>query len=174
MARRDFRRGAAAIARSRETTWFQFLPVTTTLANSTSAAIVFTLNAAALALRPFTIVRSRFELALSSDQAAAIESQACGVGIAVVSDQAVSVGASAVPLPIDDMGSNLWLLHTIMYGDESALTDRTRPATFRSIDSKAMRKVEVGQDVIVSIQNSVVGTDGSAVVVGGRMLIKNN
>ena len=173
MARREFRRGAAAIRSRRETTWFNFTPVDTTLANATSSALVFSLNAAALALRPFTIVRTRLEVALRSDQAAVIEVQRSGVGIAVVSDQAVGVGITAVPLPIDDLGSNLWLLHKLVYADESNLTDRTRPETVVAIDSKAARKVEVGQDIILVVQNSATSTSGSIITVGGRMLIKN-
>ena len=111
MAHRAFRRGAAAISHRRETTWFQFVPVASTLATGGADTLVFSLNAAALALRPFTIVRTHFELALASDQAAAIEHQIAGVGIAVVSDQAVGVGVTAVPNPITNMGSNLWLMH---------------------------------------------------------------
>ena len=171
MAHRAFRRGASAIAHRRETTWFQFVPVTTNLATGGADAIVFALNAAALALRPFTIVRTHFELALASDQAAAIEHQICGVGIAVVSDQAVAVGVTAVPNPVTHMGSNLWLMHQLLYGDESALTDRTRSETRVSVDSKAMRKVEVGQDIVVVVENG--GSSGLNITVGGRLLIKN-
>ncbi len=170
--RRSFVRGAAAIASRRETTWFEFSPATVTIGTGTPS-LVFSLNIAALLLRPFTIVRSRFEIALRSDQAAGVEIQEGAVGIAVVSDQSVAIGVSAVPTPITDMGSNLWLLHHIVYADESNLTDRTRPSTKLSIDSKAMRKVEVGQDIIVVVE-STANSDGSTWVVGGRMLTKNN
>ncbi len=174
MARRDFRRGAVAIRRSRETTWFQFLPNDFTTASAGTAVLAFSLNAAALALRPFTIVRSRFEIFLRSDQAAAIESQRVGVGIAVVSDQAVAIGVTAVPTPVTDMGSNLWLLHKLVYADESNLTDRTRNGTGVSIDSKAMRKVEVGQDIIVVVESSPSVGGGAITTIGGRLLIKNS
>ena len=73
MARRDFRRGAVAIRTSRVTTWFEFKPVSVTMSAADTAGVVFTLNVAALALRPFTIVRTRFMIDLRSDQAAAIE-----------------------------------------------------------------------------------------------------
>ena len=170
--RREFVRGAAAIRQRRLTTWFQFAPVETTLTSSGAAAIVFSLNAAALALRPFTFVRTRFELKLRSDQAAAIENQTMGVGLAIVTDQAAAVGITAVPTPLTDLGSNEWMALQILYGDESNLTDRTRGATNATMDSKAMRKVEVGQDLVVVMENgSGQGIIGS---VGGRMLIKNN
>ncbi len=156
----------------RLTTWFQFTPATVQM-TVTGGTIIFSLNAAALALRPFTIVRTRFEVALFSDQAAAIERQIAAVGIAVVSDEAVAVGVTAVPTPITQMGSNLWFTHSLVYADESALTDRTRPETLVSIDSKAMRKVEVGQDVVV-VSEIDASSGGAFITVGGRMLIKNN
>ena len=84
--RRDFARGAHAIASRRETTWFEFQPVEVTIAAASTGILIFSLNAAALALRPFTIVRTRMLFNLRSDQAAAPETQRAAVGIAVVSD----------------------------------------------------------------------------------------
>jgi len=173
MARnRHFVRGAAAISRKRETSWFGFPPAETGLAGS--SVLVFTLTAAALALRPFTIVRTHVELSLRSDQAAAIERQFGGFGIAVVSDQAVAIGVTAVPTPITDSDSNLWLAHTMIFADESNLTDRTRSGTFKTIDSKAMRKVELGQDIIWVAEGSGAIGSGMTMGMGGRMLIKNH
>ena len=170
--RRAFVRGAAAISQKRLTTWFQFQPVT--LNPSATGTLIFSLNAAALAFTPFTIVRSHFELQLRSDQAAAIEQQSIGFGIAVVSDEAVAVGVSAIPTPIANAASDLWFLHRFLFGDESALTDRTRSATRASIDSKAMRKVSEGQDVAVVVESSAAVGGGTTLDVAGRMLIKVN
>ena len=170
-----FKRGTRVVSRStrRLTSWFQFVPADTTLGGA-SVALVFSLNAAALALRPFTVVRSHFVVKVRSDQAAAIEQQNVGFGIAVVSDQAVAIGVTAVPTPITEMGSNLWFQHALIFSDESALTDRTRPAVGKDLDSKAMRKVEIGQDIIVVLETSPSIGNGAIVTVGGRMLIKNN
>ena len=173
MARRDFRRGAAAVRSSRLTTWFQFQPVSTTIATNNGTNLVFSLNATALALRPFTIVRSHFELALQSDQAAAIEEQSIGFGIAVVSDQAVAAGIGSIPTPVTEAGSNLWFMHHFLFADESNLTDRTRNGQFRAYDSKAMRKVEVGQDLVVVLEGGGIG-GGTITRIAGRLLIKNN
>ena len=170
--RREFVRGASAIRSRRETTWFQFTPASFTMAAASTAVVAFSLNAAALALRPFTIVRTRFELQLQSDQAAAIERQQAALGMAVVSDQAVAVGVTAVPTPITDLASNLWFVHQLIFADESNLTDRTRSATRMSVDSKAMRKVEVGQDMVIVIETGAFSS-GAILEVGGRMLIKN-
>ena len=170
MARRDFRRGAAAIAQKRLTTWLFFQP-TIVVSTATGGTIVGVLNAAALALRPFTIIRTRVELTLRSDQAAAVETQICCFGLAVVSDQAAAIGVSAVPTPFTDMQSDHWLLHQIIYGDESNLTDRTRSATRKSVDSKAMRKVNVGEDLVI-VQEFATGSNGFSLTSGGRILIK--
>ena len=170
--RREFVRGAAAITQKRLTSWFQFLPVSATMV-AAGGTIMFSLNAAALALRPFTVVRSRFELMLTSDQAAAIENQVGSFGIAVVSDQASAVGVTAVPTPHTDMASDLWFVHQNYFGDESKLTDRSTSATRISIDSKAMRKVDIGQDIVVVAEQSSLG-GGEILFVSGRMLVKVN
>ena len=174
MACRDFRRGAVAIRKVRETTWVGFQPLETTVAVST-VVLVFTLNAAALALRPFTVVRSHFMISVRSDQAAAAEVQRCAMGLAVVSDQAVAVGATAVPAPITESPSHLWFLHTLLFAASSSVVDLARPEGLFSIDSKAMRKVEVGSDIVLVLENGAAGISAGAVItVGGRMLVKNS
>jgi len=171
--RRDFVRGAAAISNRRQTTWFQYSPAIATM-TAPGGTLFFSLNAAALALRPFTVVRSHFHIGLRSDQAAAIEEQIAGVGLAVVSDEAVAVGVTAVPTPITEMGSDLWFVHQLIYASESRVVDKTREGQYISIDSKAMRKVGVGQDIVLVVEMSAASTGGMVITVGGRQLIKNN
>jgi len=156
----------------RKSLWLQFEPIQTTM-TAPGGSIMFTLNAAALALTPFTVVRSHFELMVRSDQSAAVEQQIVGFGIAVVSDQAVGVGVTAVPTPIVDMGSSLWFVHKLIYGEENRLINLLLPPTLASVDSKAMRKVESGSDIIVVAEMSALG-GGAILTVGGRMLIKTN
>ena len=83
--RRDFVRGASAISQKRFTSWFEFQPISTTFTGS-GGTIIASLNAAALALRPFTIVRSRFLLSVISDQITASENYVGALGMAIVSD----------------------------------------------------------------------------------------
>ncbi len=153
--------------------WFGFQHASSTM-TSTGGTIIFSLNAAALALEPFTIVRSHFEVALRSDQAAAVERQSASFGIAVVSDQAVAIGVTAVPTPFTDMASDLWFVHRNIFGDESSLTDITRPETRISIDSKAMRKVDIGQDIVVVGELASTPGTGQIMRVAGRMLVKTH
>ena len=167
MARKQFVRGAKRLS-----SWFFFQPTQVTM-TATGGTVFFSLNAAGLALRPFTIVRTHFELTLQSDQSAGIENQIACLGLAVVSDQAVAAGVGSVPTPFTDMGSDLWFVHKLLYGDESKLTDRTTSATRVSLDSKAMRKVDIGQDIIV-VGELATGSSGLILTAGGRMLVKVN
>ena len=158
----------------RKSIWLSFAPSEVTLGTGVEA-IMFTLNAAALALRPFTIVRSHLEVMVRSDQSAAVETQICGVGLAVVSTEAVSVGITVVPSPITELGSSLWFVNKLLFGQENSLINLLLPQLIASIDSKAMRKVEVGSDIVVVAENQSLGGSGGAIVtLGGRILIKTN
>ena len=72
--------------RVRETIWFGAQAFTQTLGVPTTTALVQSLNALALALRPFTIVRTRGSVLVNSDQNAASEDYGASFGEAVVSD----------------------------------------------------------------------------------------
>ena len=175
MAHRAFRRGAAAIAAKRLTSWFQFQPADTAF-SAAGGTIIFSLNAAALALRPFTIVRTRFLVGLISDQVIASESQIGAFGMAIVSDQAVAVGVTAVPTPISDMGSDLWFVHQLLYNDftfVSGVGVSDDGMHQYEIDSKAMRKVDIGQDLVI-VGELAAGFGGFTMTSGGRMLVKVN
>ena len=165
MARRHVQRS------QRKSLWLQFQQFAVTNAGN-SSSIAFSLNTAALALRPFTLVRSHFSFYLTSDQAAAVETQAAFVGMAVVSEQAVTVGITAVPTPNTEMASSLWFALKLMYGNAVNLTDQTSAGKYFELDSKAMRKVELGQDIIVVIENPIAA--GHTLQLAGRMLIKTN
>ncbi len=172
-----FRRGAHRIARSqrRETSWLFLAATQTALVSGSSAALVSVLNAAALGLRPFTIIRSHLEALIISDQQGATESQISAVGIAIVGDQATTIGITAVPRPASDAGSDLWFLHQWMLNDFTRGSDATgfqsNAGTHYSIDSKAMRKVEDGQDLALVLENDTL-SDGTAITLAGRVLIK--
>ena len=89
-----------------------------------------------------------------------------------MSDQAVAVGVTAVPTPNTEMGSSLWFAIQAMYADGTALTDVTTSGEKYSLDSKAMRKVEVGQDIVMVEENPLAA--GYVLRSAGRVLIKTN
>ena len=158
----------------RKTSWFNYAPTVTTVTGG-GAGLVFTLNAAALALRPFTVVRTHLYWALQSDQLVATEDQIAAVGMAVVSDQAAAIGITAVPTPITDLGSDLWFLHAMgnaSYEFQSAIGTNPNFAAFhQNIDSKAMRKVDIGQDLAVVVEAPAI-SDGVSILLMGRQLVK--
>jgi len=77
--------------RRRESIWLTGGFQITGIATASTAVFVASLNAAALALRPFTVVRTRGHLYLRSDQIAAAEAYDISYGMAVVSDQASAI-----------------------------------------------------------------------------------
>ncbi len=150
MARR-FVRPVVRQGAKRQSAWFENPPGVTTIAAASTAVLVGSLNAAALAMRPFTIIRTRGSLFYKSDQSAANERYGCGYGLAVVSDEAVAIGVTAIPTPITDQGSDLWFLLEQLEGffGFADATGFAEVGQERMIDSKAMRKVDIGQDLVI-------------------------
>ncbi len=93
--------------------------------------------------------------------------------MAVVTDQAVAIGITAIPTPITDMGSDKWFVYELMGGriDFDDATGVREVGSTHRFDSKAMRKVDIGEDLVV-----VLETDGSSsslsINEGFRMLVK--
>ena len=156
----------------RLSTWLGIGIGSTTLTAS-GGTLTNALNAAALALRPFTIVRTYMEFMVISDQAASVESQVCAFGMAVVSDQALAIGVTAVPTPVNEIESDLWFLHQVMFARQSNLLDTAIGPAHYSVDSKAMRRVDGDQDVAIVAEQSGTGS-GLILFLGGCMLIKTN
>ena len=158
----------------RETMWIFITETVTTLSSSNAATLINVLNAAALALRPFTIVRTHGVFGVRSDQTATSETYDGAVGMSVVSQQATGVGITAVPTPYLDMGSDLFFVHQMMVGrflDLTAAGFEMNALTWWQYESKAMRKVNDDQDIAVVVETSSLSS-GAAVHHAARMLIK--
>ncbi len=164
---------ARMISQKRTTFWLSATAITDTLSTASTAAILTTLNAAALALRPFTIVRTRGYWHIHSDQGAATEVQEAAYGRIIVSDQSVAIGVTAIPTPVTDSQSS-WYMYERMVAHldfSSAVGFDADAGHQREVDSKAMRKVEEGQDVI-SVWETGPNSDGVAGTFFTRTLIK--
>jgi len=157
----------------RETQWLALDPVSNTLAAGSTAVISNTMTAAELALRPFTVVRTRGVLFVESDQSAASEFYHAGFGAAVVSDQAVAIGVTAVPTPDTDRSSDLWFLYEEAWGRlvVGDVTGFLNDGMSKDFDSRAMRKVEEGSQITFVKETSAIST-GAVVKTAGRVLIK--
>ncbi len=160
-------------AKRRDTVWIGIGEASTTLPATGSTALTNVFGVLTL-LSPFTIVRTYVDWFLKSDQTGALELFQAAFGIAVVSDQSAAIGISAIPTPFTDLDSDLWLMHEIMAGGFTFVSGtgfNPVGGVHRSLDSKAMRKVEDGQDVAFTLENSGVGL-GTTSLTAGRMLLK--
>ena len=158
----------------RESLWFEVSPSIQSSAPGV-AVLLASLNTAALGLRPFTVVRTRGPLFIRSDQQAATEPYQAAIGLAVVSDQSVAIGVTAVPTPVTDSGSDLWFVYQWMQGAfifNSGIGATESGSTQIQVDSRAMRKVEDGQDVIIVQETAAVQSTGSQLLSAFRILIK--
>ncbi len=156
----------------RESLWFPI--AATDVSPIAGGVLIASLNAAALALRPFTVVRTRVQLFGRTDQLVTDEQWIAAYGLAVVSDQAVAIGVTAIPTPITDLGSDLWFMHQFVSGqfsDNGEVAGVTEIPFIKDVDSKAMRKVEDGQDIAIVAELSTVGF-GMNLISAGRQLIK--
>ena len=158
----------------RQTNWF-FLSAATTAING-SAVLVASLNAAGLAKRPFTVVRTHLMVYLRNDQLGASELVIAGVGMAVVSEQSSAVGVTAVPTPTTDLASDLWYLHRLMASSvqfSSVVGVQSTIGQSVQVDSKAMRKVNDDQDVILVVEGDA-SQAGGTITTMGRFLVKES
>ncbi len=174
MPRRFTGRTRIPSGQKRQTRWLDGPTTAQTLAGGNTAALILSLTTEELALRPFTIVRTRGIFRCSSDQQGASEQYECSLGMAVVSDEARTVGITAVPTPEEQRASDLWFVYEslsgeFVFGSVASFVETHGPEV--RFDSKGMRKVEEGQDVVVVLQNSAISS-GTISIVSFRMLIK--
>ena len=172
---RGFRSVRGGKSQRRLTTWGNFTMLSDSIASVGGTNLISTSNAALLALRPFTIIRSHLMVSVTSDQIIASEDQVGAVGLAVVSEQASGIGVSAVPVPVDDQGSDLFFMHmNFAYSYEfqgAPAVSNPNFANVRWIDSKGARKVNDDQDIVLVAQLASF-SDGVGIVTGGRFLLK--
>jgi len=172
MAHRIVRPRRGGIAR-RETAWIGITPTTNAL--NATAVVSNVGSAGLLAMRPFTIVRVHMVVHIESDQNAGSETQVAAIGMCVVSDQASGIGVTAVPTPETDDGSDLWLMHQWLltaFRFNTAVGIEAGTGHVFSVDSKAMRKVNDDQDILVVKESNTIAGGGSTITSAGRMLIK--
>ena len=159
----------------RETLWGDLGEASTTLPGANSGALVNVTGATLLAIRPWTVVRVRGLWHVESDQSAASETYSVAFGAAVVTDQAAAIGVTAVPTPSIDAGSDSWLLYerimgTFEFGDATGF--QTAGGVQKEFDSRAMRKVEDGSQLVFVIENGAVTAAGCIARTFARVLIK--
>ena len=176
MARLSLNRKSGFIQRGgvmrRESLWIADPFTTTGLTASATAALVSSLSAGTLDLRPFTVVRTRGVWKTRSDQSAASETYIGNLGFCVVTDQAIAVGVSACPTPATEQFSDAWFMIEQWIGRFELVGTAIQENTVsRPFDSRAMRKVEDGFDIGILVEAGIGGS-GCIVEQTGRMLLK--
>ena len=109
-------------------------------------------------------------LSIYSDQAGAVEHVSGAFGVMVVSEKAVTTGATAVPDPVTEVSSDEWFVYQGFVGPSS--TNLTNVGVMNyAIDSRAQRKVQDGEDFVSVIANAN-GVDGLRFTLSMRFLVK--
>jgi len=122
-----------------------------------------------------TLVRTRgfFRISLTAATAAG-DGYVGAVGIGIASNQAFAVGATAVPLPVDENAAESWVWHqefAIIAPDVTSVDARSMDFHVQ-IDSKAMRKVGANEILYMALQATETGTAVAEAVANSRMLFK--
>ncbi len=159
--------------RRREMLWIPTPPLVSTIALG-SKQFHAQLNAAALALRPFTVVRTRGYMFLKSDQAANTENQFITFGVIVVTDVASGIGVTAIPGPVTDPESDFFVYESLA----AAIQVVSAASVFsigvgKELDSRSMRKVDNGDDIVLMSETPATGiSEGVEFRLTQRMLVK--
>ena len=97
------------------------------------------------------------------------------IGIGIVSSQAFSIGATAIPGPLSEMEWGGWMYHRIL--DLHAVTATIGDNNFSNtvweeIDSKAMRKISSNEVLVAMVEAVEVGTASMDIYFDTRVLLK--
>jgi len=120
-----------------------------------------------------TIVRTRGSLWVRTDQVGANEAPFGALGFAVVRDEAAAIGITAIPTPIANADVDAWFVwQPFVQGFNffSSVGANFDAMTRYDFDSKAQRKVNDSDTVVVVIDNNAAG-HGMQYMILFRMLI---
>jgi len=106
---------------------------------------------------PFTVVRTRGLFVAKSDQVAASEEPNGAFGMEIVSSPALAAGVASVPTPLTEQPSELWFVWEAYQAVVDVAAGAGQVLSVVRFDSKAQRKVQSGEQIIVVIENSASG-----------------
>ncbi len=121
------------------------------------------------AISPFTVIRTVGLISVRSDQEVASEDVFGALGAMVVRETARAGGVGNVPTPITEESDDGFFLFQFVATSASPVEGH-RAASFQ-FDSKAQRKVEDGDAIVWTVENSSAAA-AMAYVLLFRMLIK--
>ena len=93
----------------------------------------------------------------------------------IVSEQARAAGAGSVPNVVNDADAPwfVWqgLIDSFQFATGTGFNGGDAAGKHYTVDSKAMRKVGVNEDMVLMVANVIAG-DGALISVQGRFLMK--
>ncbi len=163
MARRRFAGGVPALRQGQrrvsewgasfdQTAVIALGPNTVQLVQSFPLATLFSAG-----LIPSTIVRTRGELWVHSDQSAANEMPFGALSMQVTSEPARVAGAASLLAPIIDEAADQFFVYQFFAGGNSGPSTGAlfgQPWSQFTFDSKAMRKIDDGQAIVIMMENA--------------------
>jgi len=178
MARLNLERKSGFILRDgrqrRQMRWLRADAAVTNIPTAGTAILLTALSVEGIDQIPFTVVRTRGLLTLASDQIANGENQWIAYGHIVVKVTAQAIGVTAVPTPLSE-GEDDWFVYeefAQQIGVSSA-TSVFKIGGFKEFDSKAMRKVDIGDTIVTAVESAASGvSEGLQMRDAFRMLIK--
>ncbi len=150
------RGGARGGGMRQRTSWNRTVATGQTVIAANTAVLVASVPAAAFA-EESTIRRTILHLSVSSDQDAADELQIGCVGMFVANDNAIATGIGALLQPAADEDDEAWFLWSPFAQElrfQSGTGLNPNFATTYVIDSKAQRKVQLGQSAVLVVENT--------------------
>ncbi len=108
---------------------------------------------------------------VESDQEAATEFYEAALGHIVVTDQASAAGVGSVPTPVTEDSSD-WHVYARLAGRvRIPATGGYEAGRLMQVDSRAMRKVDLGEDLVIVVESSAVSV-GAIITNYMRILVK--
>ena len=110
-----------------------------------------------------TVRRVRGRIILFSDQITNHELIQGAMGFSVVKDIAAAAGAASLPGPITEQNDDNWFVWESLHALSSVADNQAPAAGHGSVggviefDSKAMRRTEEGDQIVIMFENSNVG-----------------
>ena len=122
-----------------------------------------------------TVIRTRGEFVVRASAIGASGAQAIfSMGLIIQSARSIAAGVGGMPVPFGGIGSD-WFVHRMipMQVEMVANEDSNQHNVRFEIDSKAMRKVDNNQGIVIVFQNTAVASTVTFEVVGAlRLLFK--
>ena len=162
------------VTQRRKTLWLGRQFSTAEIAVAANSFIVDSvLTTAEKALRPFTITRTIGLLSVRSDQTAASEIPFGAIGALLVSDKASALGATAIPDPVTFVADDYWFVYQAWVAYYIAGTQDQARQWVMPFESKAQRKVQEGDDMLMMFANGSAAF-GCQYTLNYRVLIKTH